>query len=126
MITKTQTRKQIRSVLDEAKSKGEIIEYPMTKFRHAIFDTVEKCKALKFHSWKFDAKNELSTCILFYQFTSFECTYYYKTDMVIVNSRELKDGEEKLVSTIEIPVSELAEFIYKNQPKVRVVLKKKA
>lgn len=124
MISRTQTRNTIKQALYNAKSKGAVINYPMTKFRHAIFETVDKCKALKFHSWNFDEKEELTICSLFYQTTSFSCVYSYKTDLVTVSEYNLKNEEEVLISTTEIPVEKLADFIHQKQPKIKIVLKK--
>lgn len=124
MISKTLTRKTLKSVIKALKIKGIYIDYPMAEFRHAIFACVERCKLIQFCSWRIDTDKKLTICNLFFSAKKIECKYSYEENMIDVNVYKTINETEQFISTSKIACSELADFIYAQQPKAKIMIKR--
>lgn len=124
MISRNKTRQTLKSTLTSLKKDGVNIQYPMAKFRHAIFETVDKCKSLQFNSWTFDTSEELTICNLFFKSKKISCAYDYKKDSITVSLYELVDDCEILAAMFDCSCEQLAEEVHKYQPKIKIVRKK--
>lgn len=117
MISRSHTRLTLKTALEEQTEKdGCKYRYPMTKFRHAIFEAVDICRTISECKWDLDIDAKLCKCTFFTRTTEISCTYNYQTDEVTV---------EKEGAVIKIDVSELPSVLKKLQPVYKVVLKRK-
>ena len=89
MISRSKVRKALQIALDEkdpvVKGERAIINYPMAKFRHAIFPMCEKYKQIENVSYDFSdeyIKNKLTSVIFRTAARRIRLTYDYKTDRI--------------------------------------------
>lgn len=127
MISRNYTRKALNKALFRVNKKKIVVDYPMTEFRHAIFEVVDKCHLLCDCVWSFDKKSKLTMCNLFYKTKKIECTYNSEDRTVDVDVYYLEehDGDtvEVLTYATTCDCSTLQNVVYMFQPK-KVVVKK--
>lgn len=121
MISRTTTRKELHKALVEKQKVGIQYQYPMSKFRHAIMDCADRCKAISSCSWTLDNIKKIVTCIFYFKSTYISCSYDYVTDTVEVNV--FKNNIKQ--SNVNCSCSELSDYIKSFQPKTVMVIKKK-
>lgn len=117
MVKHLETRRAMHNAINRADFKREKINWEMTTIRHAIFKVIDKCSLIQKTSWSFDVKNQLTICNLMFKTKLVKITYDYKSRQCVVTDE---------VVTKNCLVEELPDVVYSMQPKVKIVIKKKA
>ena len=123
MVSRNSTRQSLKTALRDGCWKKKGVTYPMAEFRHSIFETVDLCKLIKKVNWTFSPINKTTTAILIFKAYSLYCVYSYEQSTVTVYKAKEGLPMELCVKT---NCNALPSTILKLQPKVKVVLKKKA
>lgn len=130
MISKKKTRDVLKAYLYKHRDeKNGSRNWVITGFRHAIFNTVDLCKAIIGCRYEMNLEDKTTTCYLFFKTCTAKCVYKVFEDKVIVEHIETVEKDNELVDvvtgTYECSCAELPEIIKKIQPKVKLVIKKR-
>lgn len=127
MVSRSKTRIALKKALaEQTKIDGSKYRYPMTKFRHAIFETVSRCKLISDCSFSLSKKDKICSCILSCKTRKFYADYDYKTDVVKVQVLDNLPESNELVKELvykSLDVKDFAEFVYQNRPKIKIIRK---
>lgn len=124
MISRTETRKELRKALSKLKETGKDYTYPMSDFRHAIMNCVDKCKLIKGCKWYLNPEKKFCCCTLFFKTMFVECEYDYTTKVVDIREYNYACGNIIMTRAAESSCEYLPLHIYEWQPKIKVVRKK--
>lgn len=124
MISRTSTRKELKKALLKLREKKQDYTYPMSDFRHAIMNCVDKCKLIQGCKWDLYPDRKRCCCTLFFKTMFVECEYDYILDVVDIREFNYTCGSVIFTRAASSACEFLPAYIYEWQPKIKIVRKK--